>query len=156
MSSKKPKLTDLDPTVVSEVFTRRVAVLAMTGRTSAQIGEELGFTAKQIAQIQSGETYKKYVAKTGEQEMVFATSRGKTQLAGMIDDATKVMRRAMKDFIEEGKGGRDAIVAAQTVIRATGLDRQEDKTNDTNLTVILPGGSEPVTFKAEIVDEKED
>lgn len=156
MSSKKPKLTDLDPTVVSEVFTRRVAVLAITGKTSAEIGKELGFSAQQIALIQRGDGYKKLVERMGEQEMVFAVSRGKTRLAGMVDDAADVIRKVMKDYLNDKGSARDAIVAAQTVNRSIGVDKEDGRTNDTNLTVILPGGTEPVTFKAEVVENDSD
>ncbi len=153
--SKKTKLTDLDPTVVSEVFTRRVAILAVSGKTAKQIGDELGFSAQQITHIQRGDQYKKLVAHMGEQELAFAASRGKTQMAGMVDDAMSVMRKVMKDYLGGKGSARDAVTVAQTVNRGVGIEKSEDKQNDTQLTVILPGGAEPVTYevKAEEPDE---
>lgn len=154
--SRKPKLTDLDPTVVSEVFTRRVAILAIAGKTSAEIGKDMGLTSAQIGAIQRGDGYKKLVERMGEQEMLFAVSQGKTRMAGMVNDAADVIRKVMKDYLNDKGSARDAIVAAQTVNRSVGVDKEGDKQNDTNITIQFPAGIEPMTFEAEKVPNDSD
>lgn len=152
--SKKPSSKDLDPTVVSEVFTRRVAVLAMSGKSSAQIAEDMGVSVALVKTIQRAEPYKKLVERIGEQEMMFAVSRGKTRLAGMVDTAADVVHKVMRDYLDgKTNSARDAIVAAQTVNRSVGVDKMDDKPGDASITVNFGGIVEPMTIEAEVVKE---
>ena len=154
--SKKKQITQFDPTIVSEVFIRRVAVLAMAGQSSKKIGEELGLAENAILSIQKGEEYKKLVSRIGEQELTFAVAGMKTKLARMGDKAAKVYEKIMDDYLEGGKNARDAISAAQSVSRALGVDRSEDKPQDATLTVVLPTGAEVLTIPAEKVRNEEE
>lgn len=153
---KTPKIEALDPTVVSEVFTRRVAVLASTSMTSQQIATELGMSKADIESIQKGELYKSYVTKMGEQELIFALAGLKTKLARLGEQATKVYAKVLNDYLEGKGGARDAVTVAQSITRALGADKSSDRPNDGSLTVILPSGiSEPQPYTIEVKNEAE-
>lgn len=150
--SKKPKYTDLDPTIVSEVFTRRIAVLAMAGASKKAIAKELGQTEHTIKQIQESPAYKQFVTLAGEQEFNYATRTGRLELARQVQLATKVTEKAMKDYLDGTGGGREGLEAAKTVFRANAIDQTENQQQQAKLTVVLPTGAEAVTFETEKVD----
>jgi len=158
MTRKPPAkgLKNLDVTVVSEVFTRRVAVLAISGHTSAEISSEMGLSAVAIKDIQAGALYKKYVSRIGEQEMLFAVSRFKTRLAEMGEDATKVYAKVMRDYLRGQGSARDAVTVSQSISRSLGVDKGNDTPHDTKLTIVLPGGSEIITFPGEKVQNDDE
>lgn len=154
MANKKtPKITDLDPTVVSEVFTRRIAVLAISGMSSKKIADEMGLAVPAIEAIQKREDYKGYLKNVGEQDLNVEVMRMKHRLANMADKAAKVYEKVMDDYLTGKTNARDAVTVAQSVSRAIGADKDEGVKADTSITVILPGGKDVVTFDAETGDE---
>lgn len=153
MTKKTPPLSHIDTTVVSEVFTRRVAVLAMGGMSSRKIAEEMGLSKDAIEEIQAGETYKSYLKHVGEQDMNVEVIRMKHRLASMADKAAKVYEKVMQDYLDGKSGARDAVTVAQSVTRAIGADKDEGKVQDTTITIVLPGGKEVITFDAETGNE---
>lgn len=154
MSKKKPTINQLDPTVVSEVFVRRVAVLSISGSTAKQIGEQYGFSEAAIKALQERDDYKELVQKAGEQEMTFSLAKLKTRLMRMGDKAAKVYEKVMDDYLEGRGGARDAVNVAQSITRALGADKGENQQTDATLTVVLPGGSEIVTIPTEKVKDE--
>jgi hypothetical protein len=153
MAKKTAKAADLDPTVVSEIFTRRIAVLAMGGMTARKIADEVGLSAPAIEAIQKGETYKGYLKHVGEQDMNIEVMRMKFRLANMADKAAKVYEKVMEDYLSGKSGARDAVTVAQSISRAIGADKDEGKVQDTQLTIVLPGGKDVITFDAETGNE---
>lgn len=148
-----PHINQVDPTVVSEIFTRRVAVLAMGGMTSKKIAEEMGLSKDAIEGIQKGDIYKSYLKHVGEQDMNVEVMRMKHRLSGMAEKAAKVYDKVMDDYLEGKSNARDAVTVAQSISRAIGADKDESVKQDANLTIILPGGKETITFDAETGDE---
>lgn len=148
--AKKPRLDDLDPTAVSEVFTRRVAVMAIGGASSKKIADEMGLTVPAIEAIQSREDYKSYLKNVGEQDLNVEVMRMKHRLAIMADKAAKVYEKVMDDYLSGKTGAKDAVTVAQSVSRSIGADKGEVAQSDTTLTVILPGGKDIITVKADV------
>lgn len=148
-----PKATDLDPTVVSEIFTRRVAVLAMGGMTSRKIANEMGLSQDAIEKIQQREDYKGILKNIGEKDLNFEVAKTKQKLTQLADQSIKVYQKVMQDYLDGKTGARDAVTVAQSVNRAIGADREENKPQDSQLTIVLPGGKEIVTFDAETGNE---
>jgi hypothetical protein len=128
----------------------------MSGQSAKQIGTELGLAEGAIEAIQKGEDYKKLVNRIGEQELTFAVASMKTRLARMGDKAAKVYEKVMDDYLDSGKNARDAISAAQSISRAMGVDKSDDKPQDATLTVVLPTGAEVLTIPAEKVKDEEE
>lgn len=145
-----PNITQVDPTVVSEVFTRRVAVLAMGGMSSKKIADEMGLSKDAIEKIQQGEVYKGYLKHVGEQDMNVEVIRMKHRLSTMAEKAAKVYEKVMEDYLTGKSGARDAVTVAQSITRAIGADKGEEKQQDASITVILPGGKDVVTVKADV------
>lgn len=152
MSKRKPHIQELDPTVVSEVFMRRVAILAMGGSTKSAIAKELGLAVSAIESIQQLEGYKKYLKRVAEDEANFALIGEKTRLQQQLSKAGKVYEKLMDDYLIEGKGAREAATIAQAVHRSAGLDKTEQQMQDTKITIKLPDGADVVTFDAEEVE----
>jgi hypothetical protein len=149
MSEKKTPLAQLDPTVVSEVFTRQVAILAMGGKSSRKIAEELGQTPATIEAIQKRDDYKALLKGIGERDLNFEVMKMKMALSGMATKAVKVYEKVMDDYLAGKSGARDAVTVAQSVTRAMGADKDEGRQQDATITVVLPGGKDVVTFEAE-------
>lgn len=150
---KTPKIGDIDPTVVSEIFTRRVAVLAMGGMSARKIADDMGLAHTAIEAIQKREDYKKHIKHVGEQELGVAVLRMKWELSGMSSTAVKVYQKVMQDYLDGKTGARDAVTVAQSITRAIGADKDEGKVQDTQLTIVLPGGKDVITFDAQTGDE---
>lgn len=152
--NKSLNLKSLDPTVVSEVFTRRVAVLAMSGMSAAQIAEDTGLAPTAIKSIQETDIYKKYVTRAGEQEMQVALMRAKARLAAQVDTAGEVYEKVMRDYLDGKSGARDAVVVAQSVHRAVGVDNDNAVQGDQTLIVNMPNGiTSTISVKPEKVED---
>lgn len=145
----KPQFKDLDPTAVSEVFTRQVAILAMGGGSVKKIAEQLGQTPATIEAIQKLDSYKEILKGVGERDLNFEVMKMKMALSGMATKAVKVYEKVMDDYLAGKSGARDAVTVAQSVTRAMGADKDEGRQQDATITVVLPGGKDVVTFEAE-------
>lgn len=144
---KTKDLRSMDETVVNEALTRQIATVALGGASSTEIGKQLGISPVAVRKIQSSDRYKDIVAEAAEAELGPALAKAKAQLARLSTKAVKVIEGTLDKYIEEGTGGRDALAAATVVLKSVGLHEEQDKQQDTQITVVLPGGAEPVTYE---------
>lgn len=122
--------------VIDEVLTRQVAAASLDGSSAMQISKNLKISYSLVRDIVASAKFKEVLEKAGEQELAPALARAKGQMARLVSKAVKAIERAL----DEGEHS-DALKAASMVFRAVGLDEQEKKDQDTNITVVLPGGT---------------
>lgn len=140
-----PKLVDkryLNPTVIDEVITRRVAALSAAGGTVPHIMKSLKISRDFIEEIQNSAKFKEIVLDIGEQETGVAIAKGKKELQKSVSLAVKVIQKAMGGALDGSVSMREGLLASQIVLKSAGLSEEGDKQNDTSITVVLPSGVE--------------
>jgi len=146
--AKNKDIRYIDPTVIDEVLTRRVAALAINCASVPAIMKQLGLSRDVVDDIQASAKYKEVVTKAGEDETNRALAKAKLDLTRLSGKAVKVVEKAMDDALS-GKGSmREGIGGAQLVLKAAGIHENEEKAQDSNITIIMPQGVEQaVTYE---------
>lgn len=147
--SKTKNVATMDGTVVSEALTRQVATVMLTGASVADCARQLTISPAAVRKIVASEKYKELITETADAELGPALAKAKAQLARLSTKAVAAIERAL----DEG-GTRDALQAATIVLKSVGLHEETEKQQDATITVVLPGGAEPVTY--EVQSEKEE
>jgi hypothetical protein len=151
--SKTKNVAAMDEAVVSEALTRQVATVALTGASAAVIARQLTISPAAVRKIQAMDRYKELIAETAEEELAPALAKAKSQLARLSVKAVKVVERNLDQYLEDGKGGREALNAATIVLKAVGLHEEGEKQQDAVIQVVLPSGAEPVTYEVKSESE---
>lgn len=147
----------LNPIVIDEVLTRRVAALAVAGGTVPSIMKQLKLSRDFIEEIQNSAKFKEIVTQIGEEETTAAITKGKRELQKSVTTAVKVIHKAMEGALDGTTNMREGLQAAQLVLKAAGLHEEGEKANDTSITVVLPSGIEqPITYVQEPDEVKSD
>ena len=146
-------INHINETVVDESLTRQVATIALTGASVSEIAKQLAITPAAVRKIQNSDRFKDLVKETSEESLAPALAEAKAKLAKIAGKGVRVLEKAMDNYLEAGTGGRDAIQAAMTALKAVGLHEETEKQQDTQINVILPGGAEPMTI--EVPNEQE-
>lgn len=141
-------INHINETVVDEALTRQVATIALTGSSVSEIAKQLAITPAAVRKIQNSDKFKDLVKATSEESLAPALAEAKAKLSKIAGKGVRVLEKAMDNYLEAGTGGRDAIQAAMTALRAVGLHEEAEKQQDTNLTIVLPStGSDPLTIE---------
>jgi hypothetical protein len=147
--AKKQDIRYIDPTVIDEVLTRRVAVLAINSASVPDIMKQLALSRQAVEMIQASPKYKEVVAKAGQEETEKALTKAKLDLTRLSSKAVKVIDKAMQDYLDGNGSAREAVGATQLVLKAAGIHETEEKAADANITIIMPSGVETVTYEAQ-------
>jgi hypothetical protein len=145
-----PKMTDkryLNPVVIDEVLTRRVAALAVAGGTVPSIMRELKLSRDFIEEIQNSTKFKEIVTEIGEEETGAVIAKGKAELQKSVRTAVKVIQKAMEGALDGTVSMREGLQASQIVLKAAGLQEEGEKSQETQIVVQLPRGIEPITYE---------
>lgn len=146
--SKTKDMRSMDQTVVDEALTRQVATVLLTGASVTDCARQLAITPSAVRKIQSSDRFKDLVKATSEESLAPALAEAKAKLAKIAGKGVRVLEKAMDNYLDSGTGGRDAIQAAMTSLKAVGLHEEDQKPQDTQINVILPGGTEhPLTIE---------
>lgn len=146
----KKSLTNLDKTVVDAVITKRIAALSLSGATTPEIMKELNLTRHAVEKVKNSPSFKELITEVGEKEFALVTQKAKSRIIKMSETALKVYEKVMQDYIEGEGNAREAVTVAQSVTRAIGIDKEGDKAQDANITIVMPSGVEqPITIEAE-------
>lgn len=132
----------VEPTVLDEVITRRVAVLAMSGGTVPTIMKQLALSRAAVEGILASPKYKEVVTLAGEEETTKALTKAKLDMSKLSAKAVKVVDKAMDDYLTGAGNAREAIGAAQMVLKAAGIHETEEKAQDSVINIVLPTGIE--------------
>lgn len=127
----------MDKTVVDEVLTRQIAGILVGGASITDCAKKLNISPAAVRRIIETDKYKAIVAEAGEEELAPALAKAKAQLARLTTKAVK----AIEEVLDTG-AGRDKLQAASIVLKAVGLHENEEKQNDGNITIIMPGGTQ--------------
>lgn len=144
------KMTDkryLNPVVIDEVLTRRVAALSCAGGTVPSIMKALKLSRDFIEEIQNSAKFKEVVTQIGEEETALAIAKGKRELQKGVSTAVKVIQKAMEGALDGTISMREGLQASQLVLKAAGLHEEGEKSNDTVINIKLPDGVAPTTFE---------
>lgn len=142
-------INNMDPTVVSESLTRQVATVMLGGASVADCARQLTISPAAVRKIVSSEKYKELIAETAEAELGPALAKAKAQLARLSTKAVAAIEKAL-----DTGGTRDGLHAATIVLKAVGLHEETEKQQDATINIVLPGGTEPITY--EVPSEKEE
>ncbi len=145
--AKNKDIRYIDQTVIDEVLTRRVAVLAINSASVPDIMKQLALSRQAVEMIQASPKYKEVVQQAGEEETTKALAKAKLDLTRLSSKAVKVVEKAMDDAISGAGSMREGLGGAQLVLKAAGIHETEEKTQDSNITIIIPTGTEPVTYE---------
>lgn len=137
----------IDPLVIDEVLTRRVAALACNLRTVPSIMRTLGLSRAFVEEIQASPKYKEIIEQIGDDETKAVIAKSKRELQKSADLAVKLVRKAIEGAMDGKVNMREGLQASQLVLKAAGLHEEGEKSNDTSITVVLPSGVEPKTFE---------
>lgn len=140
----------VEPTVLDEVITRRVAVLTMSGGTVPTIMKQLALSRAAVEGILASPKYKEVVTLAGEEETAKALTKAKLDMSKLSAKAVKVVEKAMESYLTGDGSAREAIGAAQMVLKAAGIHETEEKQQDATINIIMPTGVEQVvTYEAQ-------
>lgn len=147
--AKNKDIRYVDPTVIDEVLTRRVAVLAINSASVPDIMKQLALSRQAVEMIQSSPKYKEVVTKAGEEETAKALAKAKLDLTRLSSKAVKVVEKAMDSALDGTGSMREGLGGAQLVLKAAGIHETEEKANDATINIIMPSGVETVTYEAQ-------
>lgn len=147
MAPKEIDKRYIDPLVIDEVLTRRVAALACNLRTVPSIMRTLGLSRAFVEEIQASPKYKEIIEQIGDEETKAIISKSKRELQKSADLAVRLVRKAMEGALDGTVNMREGLQASQLVLKAAGLHEESERSNDTSITVVLPSGVEPKTFE---------
>lgn len=146
--AKNKDIRYIDKTVIDEVLTRRVAVLAINSASVPDIMKQLALSRQAVEMIQASPKYKEVVAQAGEEETAKALAKAKLDLTRLSSKAVKVVEKAMDAALDGTGSMREGLGGAQLVLKAAGIHETEDKPQDSNITIIMPSGVEQaVTYE---------
>lgn len=130
-------INNMEKTVVDEVLTRQIAGILVGGVSITDCAKKLNISPAAVRRIIETDKYKDIVSEAGEEELAPALAKAKAQLARLTTKAVK----AIEEVLDTG-AGRDKLQAASIVLKAVGLSENEEKQNDGNITIIMPGGTQ--------------
>jgi hypothetical protein len=95
----------------------------------------------------SSPKFKEVVTLAGEEETNKAITKAKIDMSRLSSKAVKVVEKAMESYLTGDGSAREAIGAAQMVLKASGIHETEEKAQDSTINIIMPTGTEPVTYE---------
>jgi len=148
--AKNKDIRYIDPIVIDEVLTRRVAVLAINSASVPDIMKQLALSRQAVEMIQASPKYKEVVVKAGEEETSKALAKAKLDLTRLSSKAVKVVEKAMDNALDGTGSMREGLGGAQLVLKAAGIHETEEKASDSVINIVLPTGVEQqVTYAVE-------
>lgn len=146
--AKNKDIRYVDQTVIDEVLTRRVAVLAINSASVPDIMKQLALSRQAVDMIQASPKYKEVVTQAGQEETDKALAKAKLDMTRLSSKAVKVVEKAMESYLTGDGSAREAIGAAQMVLKASGIHETEEKAQDATINIIMPTGVEQtVTYE---------
>ena len=152
---KNKDIRYVDKTVIDEVLTRRVAVLAINSASVPDIMKQLALSRQAVEMIQASPKYKEVVAQAGEEETAKALAKAKLDLTRLSSKAVKVVEKAMDSALDGTGSMREGLGGAQLVLKAAGIHETEEKAQDATINIIMPSGVEQ-TVTYEVPKESQD
>jgi hypothetical protein len=147
--AKNKDIRYVDQTVIDEVLTRRVAVLAINSASVPDIMKQLALSRQAVEGIMASPKFKEVVTRAGEEETQKALAKAKLDLTRLSSKAVRVVEKAMQDALD-GKGSmREGLGGAQLVLKAAGIHETEEKASDSTINIIMPSGVEQMTYEVQ-------
>jgi len=146
-------INHMDKTYVEEVLTKQVATFLLSNPSITDCAKQFSITTAAVRRITNSPKYKELVSTKGDEELGPALQQAKAQLARLTTKSVKVLEKAMDVYLETGTGGREAMTSATIQLKAVGLNEEQEKQQDTSITVVLPSGTEIKTYDAEKVED---
>jgi len=127
--NKPKKLSDLEKDIIAK---KMVAIMLVDPLTPITVmAEQFGISRHIIGRIKNSEFFQNMLQAQANHELGAVIETGRNGLAKLVSKAIKVVEARLDD---------NDLEAAKTVFRAVGIERMEEKPQDTNITVVLPGG----------------
>lgn len=145
--AKNKDIRYIDPIVIDEVITRRVAVLAINSTSVPDIMKQLALSRQAVEGIMASPKFKEVVTIAGEEETQKALTKAKLDLTRLSSKAVKVVERAMDSALDGTGSMREGLGGAQLVLKAAGIHETEEVKSDGVINIILPTGTEQMTYE---------
>jgi hypothetical protein len=155
MEKKLIKASDLHHLPHKEVLVRQVIAACLSDVPKAQQQKDFGLTRGALEAIIDSDQFKSIMEQVGKESLAVEVAQMKDRLSRMGLKASKVYEKVMDDYLDRDKGARDAVVVAQSVHRSLGVDQDDNKQQDANINIILPG-EQPKTVVVEADIEETD
>ena len=128
--------------VEEQVVAKSLAAAMLDGTPVTQAAKLIGIELSVARRISKSDTFKDLVSQIGNDELTPALAKAKSKLAKLTDKAIRVIEHQLD---------ANNLEAAKIVLKAVGLDQQEEKKDqDTNITVIMPGDRSPKHVDVEV------
>ncbi len=115
-----------------DMLCRQVAALVATGATQEAIRQQLNISRAVVSKLVADPSTRQYVSEMGEEVTKAALIRIRQDISRMTGLALKALEANLR---------KNSMEAVKTLLRVAGaLDQENSPTQDTNLTVIMPGG----------------
>lgn len=125
---------------------KQVAVLAVSGGNSKEIGAKLSIDVSKVRKIMQDPEYQAVVKKLGDDALATARQTVRVGMAKMAREVIRVIEHKLR------KNDINAVKAALQVMGLTHPQEEEQK-GDTTINVVLPGQKQEVEVKAEYGDK---
>lgn len=133
--------------VIDEVIARQIAAIAIINPNISDISRQLNISRDLVRRVMDSAKFRDILTAVGDSSLAPAIAKVRAQTSKLVDKALKVI----EDKLDEGD-----LDAAKVVFKIIGVDQQEDKPQDTNLTVVLPGASTTSENIIEVSNEQAD
>jgi hypothetical protein len=140
-------MSQKNPVIIEEIITRKVATLMLANPTITiqDLAKRLEISKDLVKRIQASDRFRELLKVTGEDAMSRAVSKTRQEMAELAQEAVRVIKFQLQE---------NNLEAAKIVLKTMGLEQQEKTVSDTQLTVIIPGQTEPKDIEAEFKKEE--
>lgn len=127
---------------------KQIATLVTAGMPLTEVCKTLKISRKRLNALCKDPGYRQFVDAQLDSEIGPLLVRAKTRMSRLVDKAVDAVERALTS----GQTA-DELKAAGIILKAAGLEQQEEKQADTSITVILPT-PQPKEVVAEVIDDE--
>lgn len=129
---------------IDDFFIKQVAAATLVDPTILGLSQKFNVSRRQIRNVMEDPRFKQELDRMGDEALKPAINIVRKDMIKLAKKAVKVVESNLDD---------DNLEAAKLVFKVLGVDQMEEKPNDTNLTVILPGSVKQETvIESEAVD----
>lgn len=125
----------------------QVVAMVLAGANILEISREMNMNRGTVRKIMASYRFKELLDKANEGALKNAVAQARTGMAKLVTEALRVIEEKLKQD--------NSLEAVKIVMKGLGLDNEEQKVQDTNLTVILPGAKQETIIDVTPEDSNE-
>lgn len=138
MAKRKDVQLDVDSANIA-----RIAPLRLANSGINKIAKELNLTGHYVSKIIDTVEFRTALSAIAEEASTHAISSWKHSVAQLVPEAIEVLKASLAD---------NDLEAVKLVMKSLGIEKQEMQVQDSNITVVLPGGADFKQVTSEVID----